>query len=208
MSLSMSRSGYSSITLRPKGEITTRLFGFAEGEKIGVHGPYGNGFKLTSGSVLLVGGGTGIVPIMRLCDQLIKYRAKVTLIIGARTKDELLFLSEAKGLVASNTNKLDVMTDDGSYGNRGLITDAVDEALRANSFDMVYTCGPELMMRRIFRMAENERVSVQASLERPMACGIGLCGSCYIDGLALCVDGPVLSSEQLRMVWSKKAPSS
>ena len=67
-------------------------------------------------------------------------------------------------------------------------------------FDMIYVCGPEQMMFRIFQLAEQYEVPIQASLERIMRCGIGVCGSCTIGHLRICKDGPVLNSEQLRNI--------
>jgi dihydroorotate dehydrogenase electron transfer subunit len=65
---------------------------------------------------------------------------------------------------------------------------------------MIYTCGPEPMMHKMFLLAEQHKVPLQASLERIMRCSIGLCGSCQIGKLRVCKDGPVLNSEQLRSI--------
>jgi dihydroorotate dehydrogenase electron transfer subunit len=72
--------------------------------------------------------------------------------------------------------------------------------LAEEEFDMVYACGPEQMILKVFELAENHRVSMQASLERLMRCAIGLCGSCVIGKYRVCADGPVFTSTQLREV--------
>jgi dihydroorotate dehydrogenase electron transfer subunit len=91
-----------------------------------------------------------------------------------------------------------ITTDDGSLGIRGFTTDALKGLLKEESFDCVYTCGPEMMMKKVFGLCKEFGVECQASLERYMKCGIGVCGQCCIDGLRVCKDGPVFSSEQLR----------
>lgn len=67
-------------------------------------------------------------------------------------------------------------------------------------FDVVYTCGPELMMALIFSSAEDRGIQVQASLERYIKCAVGLCGSCAIGPYRVCKDGPVLTTDQLKVV--------
>ena len=91
-------------------------------------------------------------------------------------------------------------TEDGSYGMQCLATEPLENLLKKHSFDMIYTCGPEQMMRKVFDLAEKRKLPMEASLERLMRCGIGLCGSCVIGKYRVCRDGPVFNSAQLREV--------
>jgi dihydroorotate dehydrogenase electron transfer subunit len=72
--------------------------------------------------------------------------------------------------------------------------------LNKEKFEMIYTCGPEKMMRQTFDLAENHGIALEASLERMMRCAIGLCGSCVIGRYRVCRDGPVFTSDQLRQL--------
>jgi dihydroorotate dehydrogenase electron transfer subunit len=109
-----------------------------------------------------------------------------TVVIGAKTKAELFFESR---LVRAGARVL-ATTDDGSYGRKGLATDHAAELLASSSFDAVYTCGPEPMMKTL--LSASDPLPFQAALERYMKCAIGLCGQCCVgDGLRVCADGPV-----------------
>jgi dihydroorotate dehydrogenase electron transfer subunit len=90
-----------------------------------------------------------------------------------------------------------VTTDDGSYGLKGTASDGMVKTIGEERYDCVYTCGPELMMKKIFEISKERSLPVQASLERYMKCGIGICGSCCIDRWLVCRDGTVFDSNQL-----------
>jgi dihydroorotate dehydrogenase electron transfer subunit len=81
-----------------------------------------------------------------------------------------------------------------------LATEPLEKLLDRAKFDMIYTCGPEPMMRKVFELAEQRRIALEASLERLMRCGIGLCGSCVIGKYRVCRDGPVFNATQLSEV--------
>ena len=201
MSLStISPDGRSSITVAKVGEATGALHKREIGDILGIRGPYGSSFKPTSGKTMVVGGGTGLAPLAPLTEELAKLHSKVTLVIGAKTRDELLFLSRMMTVLSKNNGKIVAVTEDGSYGVRGLATDAAQRLLEKDKFDMIYTCGPEEMMHKMFTLAEKYKTPIQASLERLMRCAIGICGSCVIGKFRVCRDGPVFSDEQLREV--------
>jgi dihydroorotate dehydrogenase electron transfer subunit len=201
MSLStIQPNGYSEITVAKVGEATTVLHQMQVGELIGVRGPYGNGFTPSEGKLLLVGGGTGIAVLWPLATFLAKQDVSMTFVLGAKTRDELLFLDRVQSLSSKYNYTIAITTEDGSLGYKGVATDAVENLLEKEHFDMIYTCGPEPMMRRIFQLAELHSTPIQASLERIMKCGLGICGSCCIGKYRVCKDGPVFSSKQLKEV--------
>jgi dihydroorotate dehydrogenase electron transfer subunit len=121
----------------------------------------------------------------------------VTFVLGGKTRDELLFLSELERL-KSKKLRLVTSTEDGSCGISGLCTQPVERLLAEEDFDLVLGCGPELMLFSVFELAEKHGVPFQASLERLMRCAIGLCGSCVLGKYRVCADGPVFNSVQLR----------
>ena len=188
--------GKAAFTVRKHGASSTGLFNLKEGDQIGIRGPYGNSFDLKSGRLLLVGGGTGLVPMMRLL-KFVKPTDDVTLLIGAKTKDEVFFEDFASKLLKNNTHKIIVSTDDGTYGEKGFVTDVVKKLIDQTHFDGVYTCGPEIMMYKTVQIAHSKGLFVQASLERMMKCGVGICGSCCMGEDLVCRDGTVFDGDHL-----------
>jgi dihydroorotate dehydrogenase electron transfer subunit len=191
--------GRVAVSVKAVGEATRALHQKRVGETVGVRGPFGNSFTTQGFKHLVVGGGTGIAPLMFLTRKLVSKALSITFALGAKTKDELLFRSELEKLGTKRV-RLVTSTEDGSCGLTGLCTEPVEQMLTAEKFDMIYACGPEQMVLKIFELAENHRVNMQASLERLMRCAIGLCGSCVIGKYRVCADGPVFTSKQLREV--------
>ena len=196
MSLStIGRDEVSSVTVHSIGEATRALCGLRAGDRIGVRGPFGKGFTIVGTSPLIVGGGTGAASLVPLAEAMLGRGLKPTFILGARNVDRLLF---RRRLERQLGDRLVSATDDGSCGFRGLASECASRMMEEKCFDIVYMCGPELMMASIFAAAEERGIPVQASLERYIKCAVGLCGSCAIGPYRVCKDGPVFSSEQLR----------
>jgi len=189
-------SGKAAFTVRRHGSASTGLFNVKIGEKIGVRGPYGNSFDLKQGKLLLVGGGTGLVPMMRLLT-FVKPTDDVTVLIGAKSKEEVFFEDLANNLLKQNKHQVIVTTDDGSYGEKGYVTDMVEKLVSEHHYDGVYTCGPEIMMFKTVQSAHSKGLFVQASLERMMKCGVGICGSCCVGEDLVCRDGTVFDGDHL-----------
>jgi len=201
MSLSaISPDGGVSITVHEVGEASGALNRMEKGDEIGVRGPFGNGFVPVEGNVMIVGGGTGLAPLMPLTERLAKMADRITLLSGVKSRENLLFVERIADVLAGVDSEVVFTTEDGSYGVKGLVAEQTEQKLTAEKFDMVYTCGPEQMMYQMFLLAETYGVPLQASMERLMKCAVGLCGSCQIGRLRVCRDGPVLNSEQLRSV--------
>jgi dihydroorotate dehydrogenase electron transfer subunit len=187
-----------SVTVKAVGEATRALNSMKHGETIGVRGPFGNSFTQNSGSVLMVGGGTGTAPLLFLAKKLAVTAKRLAFVIAAKTKNELLFLNQLNPLCTEQSTI--ATTEDGTYGIKCLATTPLQKLLNKEKFDMVYACGPEPMTRQVFNLTEKHGVQMEASLERLMRCGIGLCGSCMIGKYRVCKDGPVFNSQQLREV--------
>jgi dihydroorotate dehydrogenase electron transfer subunit len=188
--------GKAAFTVRKRGQSSTALYNLQVGQQIGVRGPYGNSFEIRDGKIALVGGGTGLVPLMRLA-KFAKQTNDVTVLIGSKTKEEVFFEETAKRILANRKHQVIVATEDGSYGKKGLVTDILEDLLKQERFDAVYTCGPEIMMHKVVSLANTKNIFVQASLERMMKCGIGICGSCCMDDVLVCHDGTVFDGQFL-----------
>ena len=177
-------------------------------ESMDLVGPLGHGWQERDGvsHALLVAGGLGAAPMGMLAERLAEQGVAVTVALGAPTETRLV----ARELFERVARRVDLATDDGSVGERGFVTGPVERLLATERFDVVYTCGPEAMERSVTRLAHSAGVPCQVSLERFMACGIGVCLSCVVsttDGLKrACVEGPVFCAEEV--VWdASQTPS-
>jgi len=196
--MNVDNNGLVSVSVKAVGDATRHLQNMAAGTTVGVRGPFGNSFTEHVGKVLLVGGGTGTAPLLFLAKQLASKADRLSFVEGAKTKNELLFVREL-GVVCKEENII-TTTEDGTAGLQCLVTKPLGELLDKERFDMIYTCGPEVMVRKIFEMTEARKLPLEASLERLMRCGIGVCGSCMIGKYRVCKDGPVFNATQLREV--------
>jgi dihydroorotate dehydrogenase electron transfer subunit len=199
MSIALTHYGNTSIVVKAMGEGSRALYNAKVGELLGIRGPYGRNFVIADDSerLLLVCGGTGIAPILKLVQKLAAHpRAKkIAAVIAAKTKNELAFLHYLKKQLGEEN--IFPTTDDGTEGFKGFAHEQVRVLVQKNEFDAVYCCGPEAMMLRVHEISTKNQIPAQFSLERIMKCGIAICGSCCIQDIVLCRDGPVLNSEML-----------
>jgi dihydroorotate dehydrogenase electron transfer subunit len=195
------------------GKGTRTLAGRAPGEALDLLGPLGRGFRPPPEPArhILVAGGVGIAPFHDLAEHLTRRSgrrdaARVTLLFGARTREELYALPdlEATGIA------IRLATDDGSAGHRGFVTDLLPPLLDrppAGPPVQVYACGPEPMLDAVAGILDAKGVPGQFSLDRRMGCGLGACGACVCrvkadapdgwDYLRTCREGPVVDASRL-----------
>jgi dihydroorotate dehydrogenase electron transfer subunit len=190
-----------SVTVKNVGNTTRMLHDLVVGEKVGIRGPFGNCFSYTKGKILIVGGGTGVAPLLFLAKILKRNNADTFFMIGAKTRSDLLFIKKITDLCSKD--QLVTTTEDGSYGIKCLVTKPLKKILEKETFEMVYSCGPELMVRKVFEIVDSYGIHFEASLERLMRCSIGLCGSCMIGKYRVCKDGPVFNEIKLREVTTE-----
>ncbi len=187
-----------SIAVSTVGPFSGVLFGLQIGDRIWARGPFGHGFKLEGGRHLLVGGGYGAAPLLFLAQKARGCNDDVIVCLGARSAGDLMMIDSFKALGC----QVFVTTDDGSSGERGLVTKVVNQVLMGFEFNSLYACGPLPMLSALSEICRNERIPAQLSWEATMRCGIGLCGSCELDketresagipaGWLTCKDGPV-----------------
>jgi dihydroorotate dehydrogenase electron transfer subunit len=193
--LDATKEGLISVSVKAVGDATRHLHTMQAGATIGVRGPFGSSFTESRGRVLLVGGGTGTAPLLFLAKTLQAKTEKLSFVVGAKTKNELLFVDQLNKVC--NEKTLTTTTDDGTYGLQCMVTEPLAAMLNKEKYDMIYTCGPEVMMKKVFQLTEARKLPLEASLERLMRCGIGLCGSCTIGKYRVCRDGPVFTAAQL-----------
>ncbi|MFW9931184.1 MAG: dihydroorotate dehydrogenase electron transfer subunit [Candidatus Thorarchaeota archaeon] len=197
MSVSSWNPPIAGITVKAIGDATSKLTRLEKDDWIGIRGPFGNHFKQDARNALVVGGGIGIAPLRPLVLGLLDDNRDVHLVVGARTAAELI-LYDFEDLRDEKFHLL-ISTDDGTAGRKGFATDIARELIEQYSFDKVYTCGPEVMMAKLHQIAKKQNIRFEASLERYMKCGCGICGTCGMDpcGELVCIDGPIFSGEQL-----------
>ena len=178
------------------GKGTEKMSTMQPGQVLDLLTGLGNGYDLSvSGDApLLLGGGVGVPPMYLLAKELIAQGKQVSVILGFNTKDEVFYEEEFRALGANVT----VSTADGSYGVRGFVTDAMKEL----SYTYFYTCGPEPMLKAVWRATNT---SGQFSFEERMGCGFGACMGCSCKTLTgnkrICKEGPVLRKEEI--LWEK-----
>jgi len=187
----MALSSANSITVQKVGDATGAMFDLEVSALLGIRGPFGNGF--TKGEKMLaIAGGVGAAPLLPLA----RSDCVMTLLLGARTEKELLFIDQ----LDESTDVL-IATDDGTLGQHGFVTDLLND-LNLATYDRIAVCGPEPMMRAVLAKVDGLGFAsrTEFSLHRYMKCGAGICGSCCIDpdGLRVCRDGPIFSGDQLK----------
>jgi dihydroorotate dehydrogenase electron transfer subunit len=196
------------ILLKVVGEGTAILSQKSPGQALDLLGPIGNSFSLPprGREVILVAGGMGIAPLWFLFTRLAGRLSpeNITVFLGARSKEELLYTDQLKATRA----KLIVATDDGSAGRRGLITEVFLKEMKKRGFDpkklAAYSCGPHKMLKRVSQIAKSLDLSCQISLETHMACGVGACWGCVVKENTetykrVCVDGPVFDAREVEL---------
>jgi dihydroorotate dehydrogenase electron transfer subunit len=140
-----------------------------------------------------VAGGIGIAPILPFIEAHQDEDTSIYVALGAVTKDELVFENRLK----DKCTELHIATDDGSAGYHGFVTNLSMEIAKKQNVEEILTCGPEIMMIKMVDFAKDNDLKIQASLERYMKCGVGICDSCAINGFHICRDGPVFSEDVL-----------
>ena len=193
MSLSYTADHLKGVTIKAMGETSRRVQELGPSARVGVRGPYGNRFDRSPRRVLVVGGGSGTAVLAPAVEEALTGGSEVTVALGATTETELLFRHRLEAAGA----RVRVATDDGSAGTHGFVTRLADELLDREPFDAVWTCGPEVMMRKVAENAARHQVPAFGSVERQMKCALGMCDACALGPYHVCTDGPVFPAPSL-----------
>lgn len=181
------------IFFESKGKGTRALSEYETGQEIDIVGPLGKGFSLNENAVLIAGG-MGIAPLTFLANELNNSK----IIIGAQTKEKLFTFGLPKN------HEIHIATDDGSKGFNGNAVMLMNELLPKLKPDFIYACGPQIFMDKVVDVTKKANIPTEVSLERFMACGVGVCLSCVCETKSgyqrVCTEGPVFSSQELRTV--------
>jgi dihydroorotate dehydrogenase electron transfer subunit len=186
-------NGRRAVTARNFGETTAKIRALKRGDRIGVRGPFGNGFSQQWKRPLFVGGGAGMASIITAIDAWAARGRRPVVVVGGRSKSDLLYESRLRRLNAN----VHLCTDDGSKGFHGTAVAKAAELMDGGKFSDVVTCGPERMLVALLKESASRKVRVEAALERMMKCAMGVCDICSIDGLRVCRQGPVFDSKFL-----------
>ncbi len=183
-----------------RGKGTEEIASLTEGESLDVLAPLGNGFRIPDGKkIVVVGGGIGVPPLLgisRCSGEL------CTAILGFRDYSKIILEDEFR----ENGSETILCTDDGSVGQKGLVTFPLAEVLEKGETAAVMACGPTPMLKAVVKMCELYKVPCQVSLEQRMGCGVGACVTCSCLTVRngkefysrVCKDGPVFNAEEVK----------
>lgn len=186
-----------SLMVQVKGEGTRHLSLLQEGDSLNLIFPLGNSFSITQEKeILLVGGGCGIAPLLFLAQTLYDHGIEPDILLGFRTREEV---SEIE--TYSKYGKVKIITDDGTEGEKGLVTDHSIFQKESLPYKKIFCCGPDPMMKAISRIAKIHHIDCEVSLENMMACGFGVCLCCVTPtdkgNERVCMEGPVFNTKRL-----------
>ena len=188
-------------TCKRRGCFSEKIFQLNPGDPLGLLGPLGQGFDLSHDNYLLVGGGIGAAPLLFSAIELQRMGKKVSLLFGAEGREWVDWIDPilARG-IPDYREMIQYCTEDGSVGLKGMITDHLEEIIRQARPDYALLCGPELFTKKSIPILKKLEIDGQASIERMMKCGIGICGSCSVDhtGDRVCVEGPMFDFQYLQ----------
>lgn len=176
------------ILFKHVGQGTSYLKSLKVNDEISFLGPLGNGFELSNKKALLVGAGIGIAPMLFLKKELTQQNTKNYLITGFKAKDEVIEGS-----------------DEVTIG--GSVLDSIDKIIEEQNIEILYSCAPQIVLKKISQIALNHNIECQLAMERVMACSIGVCRGCVIKLMkhneatyaSVCKDGPVFNGSEI--IW-------
>lgn len=189
-------AGTLTLIYRKVGKGTEEMVDMRDGEILSVEGPLGKGFSLEPGRILLVGGGVGVAPLVFLAHRLVE---KPMVLIGGKTANETFWTK----FLEPYAEHIYITTDDGSLGRKGFAVQALPDIFAENKIDRIATCGPTVMMKSIAEAAEKANIDCEVSMEKHMACGIGVCLGCTFEGKLtgrrrkVCSEGPVFPAKEV-----------
>lgn len=183
------------------GKGTERLAGLPVGTCSDLLGPAGHGWQVPEGAkrALVVGGGSGVVPVVPLVGALAQAGVACDFVQGAPTASRVIYEDQ----ICAAGAEFFVSTDDGTRGTHGFTTVVAERLLGERDYDVVFSCGPTPMMRGIAALAKEHGVACQVSMEKLMACGFGVCTTCLVDTTSgrkgACMAGPVFDAAEV--IW-------
>ena len=161
-------------------------------------GPLGHPTHIAKiGTILCAGGGVGIAPLLPIVEAMKQIGNKVITVLAGRSKDLIILEKE----ITAYSDEVVIMTDDGSYGKKGLVTNGMEEIINREKIDLVVTIGPAVMMKFTSILTKKYNLPTMASLNSIMVDGTGMCGACRVsvggETKFVCVDGPEFNAHEI-----------
>ena len=191
--------GTITLVVQKVGLSSTRLCELNEGDYItDVVGPLGKATHIENfGTVVCAGGGVGVAPMLPIVQALKAAGNKVITVLAGRSKDLIILENEMR----ASSDEVIIMTDDGSYGKKGLVTEGIEEVIKREKVDKCFAIGPAIMMKFVCLLTKKYEIPTDVSLNTIMVDGTGMCGACRITvggkTRFVCVDGPEFDGHQV-----------
>jgi ferredoxin--NADP+ reductase len=192
-------NGTITLVIQVVGNSSRKICALKEGDEItDLVGPLGKATHIEKvGTVVCAGGGVGVAPLLPIVRAFHEAGNRVVVVLAARTKDLIILENEMR----TNSDEVLVMTDDGSYGTKGLVTNGVEAVINREKVDLCVTIGPAIMMKFVSLLTLKYDIPTVASLNTIMVDGTGMCGACRVTvgGKVkfVCVDGPEFDAHQV-----------
>lgn len=192
-------AGTITLVIQSVGDSTRKICALEPGDCLtDVVGPLGQATRIENyGTVLCCGGGVGVAPLLPIIRAMKEAGNRVVSVLAGRTKDLIILEDE----VRASSDDVIIMTDDGSYGNKGLVTAGVEEVIKREKVDKVVTIGPAIMMKFVSLLTKKYEVPTEASLNAIMVDGTGMCGACRVTvggkTRFVCVEGPEFDAHEI-----------
>lgn len=193
------KRGTITLVVQAVGDSTRQICDKEPGEYLhDVVGPLGQPTKIGKyGTVVCCGGGVGVAPLLPILRAMKAAVNRVISILAARTKDLIILEKQ----VRESSDEVIIMTDDGSYGQKGLVTNGLEEVIQREHVDLVCTIGPAIMMKFVSLLTKKYEIPTICSLNTIMVDGTGMCGACRVTVGGkmrfVCVDGPEFDAHQV-----------
>ena len=193
------KKGTITLVIQEVGLSSTRLCELNEGDYItDVVGPLGQATHIENfGTVVCAGGGVGVAPMLPVVQALKAAGKRVITVLAGRNKDLIILEKEMR----KSSDEVIIMTDDGSYGRKGLVTEGVEEVIKREKVDKCFAIGPAIMMKFVCLLTKKYEIPTDVSLNTIMVDGTGMCGACRITvggkTKFVCVDGPEFDGHQV-----------
>lgn len=193
------QKGTITLVIQTVGGSSKKICELNEGDYItDLVGPLGQATHIEKvGTVVCAGGGVGVAPLLPIVEAMKKAGNRVIVVLAARTKNLVILEEQMK----ANSDEVIVMTDDGSYGIQGLVTNGVESVINREQVDLCVTIGPAVMMKFVSLLTKKYNIPTVASLNTIMVDGTGMCGACRITvggkTKFVCVDGPEFDAHQV-----------
>ncbi len=192
-------TGTITLIIQKVGVTSHKICNLEVGDEItDVVGPLGHPTHISKiGTLLCAGGGVGVAPLLPIVEAMHEAGNRIITVLAARTKDLIILEPEMR----ASSDEVIIMTDDGSYGNKGIVTRGMEEVIAREKIDMALTIGPAIMMKYCSLLTAKYNIPTMASLNATMVDGTGMCGACRVSvggkTKFVCVDGPEFNAHEV-----------